>query len=1318
MKRRISLFILSVCLLAALLPVTALAADDGKADFTGYYGVVNDAFDEVGFNSLKEYGKDCNRGLLWDLDGDGTKELLLNTYNGKNYAPNGFQLWTIHEGKPALLLEENEYSHSHHTYYLAEYQGEDFLVVSYGTGGTMAITIYYHFYKIGDTSDGNYKEIFYAQHTHYTGGGDECYINNVEANKEAFDKLADAVENGTELKVEAEGTRLDDILDSAPDLGVGDLWFQQYGAYIKKHYESAESQNYWNYVEYYLLYIDEDDIPELWIVGQGAPFENILLSCQDGELVELVVDASHVVYEERSGVFCLPLHRMGWGQDVVYKLSDGKITQLAKGTEEAKVDGKGQMIVGSDGFVVLNYFWDGASISKADYQAKLAQYVDPDKAIESYPDVDAYDYWGLGQMFAHMADELDYELTITADKGEVEYGKTVTFTCSLTCEGEAVKNWDPPEPSELGRESDGDLKFDRWVKSGSDWTIKADAIIAGPVTVSMDHDATAMHTDMSLNITPKVPDTWKFINSNDELGPVSAGYYITDTDYLTLLNSLSASDMAAVLFDDLYNKDGKLICKDASRLNLNGELWEDHYHPWNGSCYGMTASMFLANNEALDPEFIGGKSSLYAYSATKAVKSVIHFYHVQQFTDKSLSHENSFSGYSQESQLQILENYGKVANITSEPFLISYQWEKPVTDENGKPTTEIVGHTVLGYGWTQLEEPVEYDGHSFDKMIYIYDCAASTQNRHIYYNDANVFFINEKGIISTDNTIGNEHNNGHLLEVTKDTSLIGVVDYEGNTDPEIESIASLTTSGDLHYFLNWGEQRADIEGLHVQVEGSDETLFISAEKNATADGNYRTPNTTLVLPEASEYTVSTGEDNLSFGYHDGAYFVSVGAEAPGSVTFHDNGNAQLTTVSPADYYLRLVADKETESMPWESITISGSEGTEINAVKKGGTVVITGNGLKDAIITVAAGADSKTVTILPETETVEISSEAGAPMVREDADGDGTFEQDVVTVREEPERPDVPEEPAVIRLAGDNRFETANLVADRMKKNLGIEKFDAVVVASGTDFADALAGSYLAAVKKAPILLAYTTDTINDGVKDYIKANLNQGGTVYILGGTKAVPESFKDGLEDSFTVKRLAGGNRFETNLLVLEEAGVGDKPILVATGLTFADSLSASAAKLPILLVYGDKPLPEQEAFLNAHPGRELYVIGGEGAVNGRMEEALKGFGTVERVAGGNRFETSVLIAEKFFENPESAVLAYAWDFPDGLCGGPLATTMNAPLILTMAKYEAKAAEYVQSKGIAGAVILGGEKLIPQTSINTIFPRDTLHENELPIG
>ena len=291
----------------------------------------------------------------------------------------------------------------------------------------------------------------------------------------------------------------------------------------------------------------------------------------------------------------------------------------------------------------------------------------------------------------------------------------------------------------------------------------------------------------------------------------------------------------------------------------------------------------------------------------------------------------------------------------------------------------------------------------------------------------------------------------------------------------------------------------------------------------------------------------------------------------------------------------------------------------------------------------------------------------------------------------------------VTRLFGTNRFTTAFAVADKMKENLGIDKFDAIIVASGTNFADALSGSYLAAVKNAPILLSFN-ETYNNLAKDYIRNNLKEGGTVYILGGSAAVPPAMETGL-DGFQVRRLDGRDRFETNQSILLEAGVGKKPVLVCTGLSFADSLSASASELPILLVW-NKLTDMQKAFLKSLNGNPIYVIGGESAVSKSMEQELTQYGSVTRIGGGNRFETSVAIARQFFDKPESAVMAYAWNYPDGLCGGALAATIDAPLILTMNNYESAASAYVKDCGIEKCTILGGDSLISEDAILKIFP------------
>jgi hypothetical protein len=99
-------------------------------------------------------------------------------------------------------------------------------------------------------------------------------------------------------------------------------------------------------------------------------------------------------------------------------------------------------------------------------------------------------------------------------------------------------------------------------------------------------------------------------------------------------------------------------------------------------------------------------------------------------------------------------------------------------------------------------------------------------------------------------------------------------------------------------------------------------------------------------------------------------------------------------------------------------------------------------------------------------------------------------------------------DPTVKRLAGSSRYDTAFLTADTLKEQLGVEKFSCAIVTSGENFADALAGSYLAYVKSAPILLT-DNDNIAD-VMDYIRENVAAGSTVYALGGAAVVTDGLQ----------------------------------------------------------------------------------------------------------------------------------------------------------------------------------------------------------------
>ena len=308
------------------------------------------------------------------------------------------------------------------------------------------------------------------------------------------------------------------------------------------------------------------------------------------------------------------------------------------------------------------------------------------------------------------------------------------------------------------------------------------------------------------------------------------------------------------------------------------------------------------------------------------------------------------------------------------------------------------------------------------------------------------------------------------------------------------------------------------------------------------------------------------------------------------------------------------------------------------------------------------------------------------------------------------------------RVFGDNRFKTSLAIADQFKNANNGKAFENIIVASGADFADALSASYLAKVKNAPILLVANKATvvINDTI-EYIKKNAAAGANVYLVGGSSVVPNSMITDLKKlGFKAKRLAGSNRYDTNIEVLKEAGVTNEKILIASGMDYADALSASAVGLPILLVAGKgKSLtPNQKAYLQslkdvkvekgAAPLSKAYIIGGTGAVSaGILKQAKEIFAAAYRVAGSNRYETSVKVAETFFkkETPKTVAVAYGMNYPDGLCGGPLAIAYKCPLILTVNQKPDAAVAYAKSIKAASVVAFGGKQLISVETMNKIL-------------
>ena len=289
------------------------------------------------------------------------------------------------------------------------------------------------------------------------------------------------------------------------------------------------------------------------------------------------------------------------------------------------------------------------------------------------------------------------------------------------------------------------------------------------------------------------------------------------------------------------------------------------------------------------------------------------------------------------------------------------------------------------------------------------------------------------------------------------------------------------------------------------------------------------------------------------------------------------------------------------------------------------------------------------------------------------------------------------------RIFGSDRFGTAISIADQLRAANGGKKFSNIIIASGLNFADALSAAYLAKVKNAPILL--TSETATDRIASYIKNNAYSNATVYIVGGSSAVPTTTEKAL-GGFKTVRLAGPNRYITNLLVLKEAGVTNQEILIASGTNYADALSASAVGKPIMLASGISLLGDQLSYLKTLSSKTATIIGGTGAVSAQVETQAKGvFTTVSRIGGSDRYVTSANVANKYFGKAEKLTLAYALNYPDGLCAGPLAAKYSSPLILTASNNFVAAKDYATKSGSTSATTIGGKALISDEAVRAIL-------------
>lgn len=169
----------------------------------------------------------------------------------------------------------------------------------------------------------------------------------------------------------------------------------------------------------------------------------------------------------------------------------------------------------------------------------------------------------------------------------------------------------------------------------------------------------------------------------------------------------------------------------------------------------------------------------------------------------------------------------------------------------------------------------------------------------------------------------------------------------------------------------------------------------------------------------------------------------------------------------------------------------------------------------------------------------------------------------------------------VDRFAGDDRYATARRVA----RTFAPDEIDTVYLASGVNFADAVAAAP-SVTSDTPLILT-TPDELGDEARRFLTNEDRTVASVTILGGTAAISAGVEEEIRElGIDTDRIAGADRYETAALIARRAfgAAGCHPvtdIAVASGTVPFGGLAAGAVRDPceplLLAPAPGQPVPE---------------------------------------------------------------------------------------------------------------------------------------------
>lgn len=212
-------------------------------------------------------------------------------------------------------------------------------------------------------------------------------------------------------------------------------------------------------------------------------------------------------------------------------------------------------------------------------------------------------------------------------------------------------------------------------------------------------------------------------------------------------------------------------------------------------------------------------------------------------------------------------------------------------------------------------------------------------------------------------------------------------------------------------------------------------------------------------------------------------------------------------------------------------------------------------------------------------------------------------------------------------------------------------------------------------------------------------------GTTFSSVGLTCFAGEFNNVIKE----KLLAGQSRYESAIEVSKSGWSYSDNVVLVNGAALPDALAATPyARMkdaPILLTERDKLTTSTEAELIRLGTKNVTIIGGEGVVSKNVENKLKGIGiTISRIAGKDRFETSMKVARNLSVNSVAIVNGLNGRMADAMSIAAPAAERGMAILLTDGNDLKGGEQFLKDNLINSIYAIGGEGVISKNIVSRV--------------